>query len=74
MSEIGLQRPGVVAPIGQRKTAGVPEHARVRLESHRSASGALLRDVLVGVVGHQQRGDDADDSAESDVVVGSAIA
>jgi hypothetical protein len=35
MSEIGLQRPGVVAPIGQRKTAGVPEHVRVRLESHR---------------------------------------
>ena len=32
-----------------------------------SASGALLRDVLVGVVGHQQRGDDADDSAKSDV-------
>ena len=32
-----------------------------------SASGALLRDVLVGVVGHQQGGDDADHSAQSDV-------
>jgi hypothetical protein len=32
-----------------------------------SASGALLRDVLVGVVGHQQGGDDADYSAQSDV-------
>ena len=32
-----------------------------------SASGALLRDVLVGVIGHQQRRDDADDSTGSDV-------
>jgi hypothetical protein len=30
-------------------------------------SDALLRDILVGMVGHQQRSDDADGSAESDV-------
>ena len=28
--EVSLQRPRVVAPIGQRIAAGVPEHVRVR--------------------------------------------
>jgi hypothetical protein len=32
MPEIGLKRPRVVSPISQRKTVGVPEHVRVRLE------------------------------------------
>ncbi len=37
------------------------------MSSKHSASGSLLRDVLISVVGHQQRSDDADDGAESDV-------
>jgi hypothetical protein len=31
------------------------------------ASGTLLRDVLVGVIGHQQRSDDADNSAGGNI-------
>ena len=32
VAEVGLQRPRVVALVGQRITAGVPQHVRVRLE------------------------------------------
>ena len=32
MTEVGLQGPRVVPLVGQRITAGVPEHVRVRLE------------------------------------------
>ena len=31
--EISLERPRVVASIGQRKAAGMPEHVRMRLEA-----------------------------------------
>ena len=31
MPEIGLDRPGIDALIGQLKTAGVPQHVRVKL-------------------------------------------
>jgi hypothetical protein len=32
VAEIRLQRPGVVAFVGERVAAGVPQHVRVRLE------------------------------------------
>jgi len=33
MPQIGLQRPRIVAPVGQRVAAGMPEHVRKRLEA-----------------------------------------
>ena len=40
MAEIGLKRPRVVALVGQREAAGVPQHVRVRLEAEPGASPA----------------------------------
>ena len=37
MPEVGLDRPGIDALVGQLKTAGVPQHVRVDL--HIGASG-----------------------------------
>ena len=41
MPEICLQRPGVVALIGQHEAACMPEHVRMCLEAKRSATPAL---------------------------------
>ena len=42
MAEIGLQRPRIVALVGQGKTTGVPEHVRVSLETELGGlAGAL---------------------------------
>jgi hypothetical protein len=41
VSEVGLQRPGVVSPVGQRIAAGVPEHVDVNLEWKTALTDAL---------------------------------
>ena len=33
VAQIGLQRPGIVALVGQGETTGVPQHVRVNLEA-----------------------------------------
>jgi hypothetical protein len=33
MAEVGLQRPRIVALVGQREAAGVPQHVRMSLEA-----------------------------------------
>jgi hypothetical protein len=40
--EVGLQRPRVVPFVGQRITAGVPEHVGVRLETQLSLGARTL--------------------------------
>jgi hypothetical protein len=48
VSELGLQRPGVVAGVGQRVAAAMPEHVRVdqsRAGTSQDATKAAIRRV-----------------------------
>ena len=56
--EIGLQRPGVVALVGQREATGVPQHVRVNLEAEPgSLASALQHAGKAAVVNGEPRSD-----------------
>jgi hypothetical protein len=50
--EVGLQCPGVVAPVGQGIAAGVPEHVRMHLEANSASIPARSGEACRGRFWH----------------------